>query len=68
MWGQVRPGEGPQRYVLQRSSRGRWVAVGGVALTDRNGYLRRSLSAPRGTKLRVWYPASRLASPALVVR
>ncbi len=68
VWGQVRPGEGPQRYVLQRSSGGRWVAVGGAALTDRRGYLRRSLSVPKGSKLRLWHPASRLASPALVIR
>ncbi len=68
VWGQVRPGEGPQRYVLQRFRAGQWVAVGGTTLTDRRGYLRRSLSAPKGTKLRLWYPASRLASPALVVR
>ena len=68
VWGQVRPGEGPQRYVLQRFRAGQWVAVGGTTLTDRRGYLRRSLSAPTGTKLRLWYPASRLASPALVVR
>ena len=68
VWGQVRPGEGRQSYVLQRSSGGRWVAVGGTALTDRRGYLRRSVSAAKGSKLRLWYPARRSASAVLVVR
>jgi len=67
VWGQVRPGDGPQRYVLQQWSGRRWVGVGGAVLTDRRGYLRRSVSAPKGSKLRLWYPASRLASPVLVV-
>ena len=68
LWGQVRPGEGPQRYALQRWSGGRWVAVGGTTTTDRRGYLRRSLTAPKGSKLRLWYPAKGLAGPALVIR
>ncbi|MDQ3381394.1 MAG: family 1 glycosylhydrolase [Actinomycetota bacterium] len=68
VWGQVRPGDGPQRYVLQHFRGGRWVAVGGSALTDRRGYLRRTVSAPKGSKLRLWSPVLRLASPVLVVR
>jgi hypothetical protein len=68
VWGQVRPGNGRQRYVLQRLTGGSWTAVGGSAATDSRGYLRRTVSAPRGTKLRIWYPAGRLSSPTLVVR
>ena len=68
VWGQVRPGDGRQSYVLQRWSDGRWVAVGGAALTDRRGYLRRSVSAARGSRLRLWDPARRSASAVLVVR
>ncbi len=68
VWGQVRPGDGPQRYVLQHFRGGRWVAVGGSALTDRRGYLRRTVSAPKGSKLRLWSPVLRLASPVLAVR
>ncbi len=68
VWGQVRPGEGRQRYVLQRRSGGRWITVGGSALTDRRGYLRRTVTALKGSKLRLWHPVRRLASPALVVR
>ncbi|MGI8861525.1 MAG: hypothetical protein ACR2GV_02205 [Gaiellaceae bacterium] len=68
VWGQVRPGDGPQRYVLQRLSGGRWVGVGGAVLTDRRGYLQRTVSAPKGARVRLWYPVLRLASPTLVVR
>ena len=68
VWGQVRPGDGPQRYVLQRLSGGRWVGVGGAVLTDRRGYLQRTVSAPKGARVRLWYPVLRLTSPTLVVR
>ena len=68
VWGQVRPGNGSQRYVLQRWSEGRWVAVGRAARTDARGYLRRTVTAPRGTQLRLWHPAERHSSAVLVVR
>jgi hypothetical protein len=68
VWGQVRPGDGRQRYVLQRLSAGRWLGIGGTARTDARGYLARTITAPKGTKLRLWYPSRRLASPVLVVR
>jgi hypothetical protein len=67
VWGQVRPGDGRQRYVLQRWTGGSWIGVGGTARTDARGYLRRTTSAPKGTKLRVWYPERGVASPTLVV-
>jgi hypothetical protein len=67
LWGQVRPGDGRQQYVLQRWTGGRWLAVGGSASTDGRGYLRRTVSAPKGAKLRLWYPARALASPTLIV-
>ncbi|HXF98748.1 MAG TPA: hypothetical protein VNJ46_09085 [Gaiellaceae bacterium] len=68
VWGQVRPGEGRQRYVLQRLAASRWVAIGPAARTSPRGYFVRTVTAPKGAKLRVWYPAQRLASPPLVVR
>jgi len=68
IWGQVRPGEGRQRYVLQRLVGGAWVGVGGVQVTNARGYFRRSLAAPRGARLRVWSPSARAASTVLVVR
>ena len=68
VWGQVRPGKGAQQYVLQRLVGGRWVAVGSTRTTTARGYFQRTVIAPRGARLRLWYPAQRLASPALVVR
>jgi hypothetical protein len=68
VWGQVRPGTGAQTYVLQALRSGRWIAVGGAQATSARGYLSRTVFAPRGSKLRLWYPARRLASPTLVVR
>jgi hypothetical protein len=68
VWGQVRPEDGLQRYVLQQFSGGKWRAVGGVRTTDRRGFLVRTLRAGKGAKLRLWYPAGRIASPLLVVR
>jgi hypothetical protein len=67
VWGQVRPGEGRQRYVLQQRVAGDWVNIGRVATTDRRGYFRRTVRAAKGVELRVSSPAHRLASPELVV-
>jgi hypothetical protein len=68
VWGQVRPGVGSQPYVLQSLSDGVWVALGGVQNTSIRGYLRRSVPAAKGAKLRLWYPPQRIASPTLIVR
>ncbi len=68
LWGQVRPGSGPQRYVLQRLEGSSWVAVGGARTTNARGFLTRTETAKRGAKLRLWYPRARLASPTLVIR
>ncbi len=68
VWGQVRPGEGPQRYVLQIESSGRWVSLGTARLTSSRGYLGRTVQAAKGSRLRLWYPTLSLASPTLVVR
>jgi hypothetical protein len=68
VWGQVRPGKGAQKYVLQQLRGGGWQAVGGVRSTSARGYLERVLRAGKGSKLRLWYPAQRAASPPLVVR
>ena len=55
VWGQVRPGSGKQRYVLQRKVGNRWARVGRTASTDRGGYFSRSLTAAKGTQLRIVY-------------
>ena len=68
VWGQVRPGDGRQRYVLQQSTGGRWVNVGRAASTDARGYLRRTVSVAKGAKLRISLPSRQLSSANLVVR
>ncbi|MBA2642939.1 MAG: hypothetical protein H0U82_08440 [Actinobacteria bacterium] len=68
VWGQVRPGDGPQGYVLQIWGNGRWTSIGGTRLTSGRGFLSRTVPAAKGSKLRLWYPARGLASPMLVVR
>ena len=68
VWGQVRPGAGPQEYALQRWTGSSWVSIGGVRVTSRRGFLVRTLTAGRGPFLRLWYPARSLASPTLVVQ
>jgi hypothetical protein len=68
VWGQVRPGDGPQRYVLQQRRGGAWANVGRARLTNAGGYLVRSLTTRRGAQLRVWCPARKVASITLIVR
>lgn len=68
LWGQIRPGTGRQRYALQQLVGGRWVTLGGYRTTSPSGYLIRQVSARPGAKMRLWYQAGRVASPALVVR
>ena len=67
VWGQVRPGRGARRYVLQRLVGERWNAVGSGAVTTTRGYLTRTVQAEKGTRLRLYDPATRRASPALVI-
>jgi hypothetical protein len=64
----VRPEAGRQRYVLQQFRGGSWRAVGGVRATTSRGFLNRTVRAGRGSKLRLWYPRDRVASPLLTVR
>jgi hypothetical protein len=68
LWGQVRPGRGAQRYVLQRRVGARWVPVGSSRLTSARGYLRRTVAAKPGARFRVWAPRLHLASLELVIR
>jgi hypothetical protein len=68
LWGQVRPGDGRQRYVVQTLAGGRWIGIGGARITDSRGYLRLTVPAEKGALLRLSYPARGLASPVLVVR
>jgi hypothetical protein len=66
LWGQIRPG-GRNRYVLQQQRDGRWYSVGGTHVTTAHGYLTRTLRAGKGSRVRLWIPALRVASPVLTV-
>jgi hypothetical protein len=68
LWGQVRPGLGRQRYVLQRFAAGSWRGVGGGMLTSPRGYLQRTVNAGPGARYRVLDLSERSTSLALVVR
>jgi hypothetical protein len=68
VWGQVRTGSGRRVYRLQRLSGGTWRSVGPARRTDARGYLRLTVTAPAGTKLRVTAESAHASSPVLVVR
>jgi hypothetical protein len=67
LWGQVRPGSGPRPYVLQKRVGARWVTLGARGRTDATGTFRRTVTAARGTTVRIWALEAGYASPALRV-
>ena len=68
VWGQVRPGKGVRRYVLQRRVGSRWASIGSGARTTSRGYLTRTVRAEKGARLRLLDPATARSSPTLLVR
>lgn len=67
VWGQVRSRTGAQTYRLQQLRGRRWQWVGKTMRTTSAGFLRRVVTAPRGTKLRVWSPRDRRYSAVITV-
>lgn len=67
IWGQVRPGTGARRYVLQRYGEGRWQTLVGGRTTSR-GYVMRTVRAGEGTILRLFDPATGRSGASLLVR
>jgi hypothetical protein len=67
LWGQVRPGSGRRAYVLQHSVGGTWRAVGGTARTDPRGTFTRTVTLPRGSRVRISAPSLGWASPPLTL-
>ena len=47
LWGQVRPGSGAQRYVIQRRSGSTWTAVAKPQLTNKNGFFSLTVRASK---------------------
>ncbi len=68
VWGQMRPGFGAQRYVLQQFRDGSWHSAGGVRKTTARGFFSRTLRAGKGSRVRVWSPSDRTVSPPLPIR
>jgi hypothetical protein len=68
IWGQVRPGFGPQRYKLQRYVRGTWASVGGYRLTNSRASYVRVVNAARGARFRVYSPDNKATSRAITIR
>ena len=68
VWGQVRPGKGARRYVLQRRVGEQWKPMGATGTTTTRGFLTRTVRAAKGTRIRLYDPATRRSSPSLVVR
>jgi hypothetical protein len=66
LWGMVRPGSGRRGYVLQVKRRGAWRTVA-TGRTGASGALARSITAARGTQVRLWSPALGYASPPLSI-
>jgi hypothetical protein len=68
LWGQIRPRTGVQTYRLEVFRGGGWRPLGGTARTNASGFFVRTVSLPRGAKVRVYSLRDRAASPALAVR
>jgi hypothetical protein len=58
LWGQIRPGSGPQQYVLQQLRGRRWVPVGTAERTSPRGFFKRVVPAQAGASFRV-FPLTR---------
>jgi hypothetical protein len=68
LWGQVRPGSGPQRYAIEMREGAVWRRVGGLRTTSARGYFTVTITAARGTKVRLVYPRGGVTGPPLSIR
>ena len=65
-WGMVRPGSGARSYVLQRRTANGWRTLA-AGRTARSGAFARAVTAPAGTRVRLWLPALGYAGVTLSV-
>ena len=65
-WGMVRPGSGARSYVLQRRTANGWRTLA-AGRTARSGAFARAVTAPAGTRVRLWSPALGYAGVTLTV-
>ena len=67
IWGQVRPRSGRQPYTIQQLNHGHWHTIGPSHLTSPSGFLTQTLTASKGTRLRIWSPRDNANSPSLTI-
>jgi hypothetical protein len=68
LWGQVRPlsGKQPFRIRFEDDDRANWL--GGTRWTDENGFFSISVTAPAGSRVRIWSPRDGVYGHEIVVR
>jgi hypothetical protein len=66
LWGQVRPRAANRMYQLQRLVGGGWRALTPVSRASATGFTR-TVTAPRGARVRIWCPQSHEAGATLTV-
>ena len=65
LWGQIRPGSGPQQYVLEELSAGSWLRVGAVQRTSPRGFFRRVVPADPNALYRILWLTRGLTSTSI---
>ena len=66
VWGQVRPGHGRRKYVLQRWNGRRWAPIGSAGRTASSGPFARVIRARPGDTLRIWTPVAPGSGPQVI--
>ena len=66
LWGQVRLGQGPRRYVVERREGGGWRAAASGTTSSR-GYFTRTIRLERGVQVRLRDPVTGTMSPSFAV-
>ena len=68
LWGQVRPRSGrqPYRVRLEEDDQASWI--GGTRWTDENGFFSITVTAPAGSRVRIWSPRDSAYGYELIVR
>ena len=67
LWGQIRPGTGPQQYVLEEQRGTSWSRVGGTQRTGPRGFFKRVVPAVPGARYRVLQLTRGLTSASVSV-
>ena len=68
LWGQVRPRSGRQPFRIRLEEDDRAVWLGGTRWTDENGFFSVTVSAPAGSRVRIWSPRDGDYGHEIVVR